>query len=147
MPTAPKLVAALWFALLAWFSAELVKAYLPEGTQFGLMSVIAGGFGGLTGWIFLGRRAGDTMKAALTYGFSASVILSFWSIFYFAFETMLHRSIDGRYKGAMHALVSMVDLGKDYAIIVLTAPDVMGALIIGGLFGGWLTEKAAERWA
>ncbi|WP_460273741.1 TrgA family protein [Celeribacter sp. ULVN23_4] len=146
MPTAAKLVAALWFALLAWFAAELVKAYLPEKTQFGLMSYIAAGFGFLTGWIFLGKRAGDTMSAALSYGLSSSVILSFWSVFYFAFETMIHRSLDLRYRGPTEALMAMVDLMRDYAHFVVKW-DVLIVLVLGGVFGGWLTEKAARKWS
>ncbi|SFI75049.1 TrgA family protein [Celeribacter neptunius] len=146
MPTAAKLVAALWFAILAWFAAELVKPHMEEGTQFGLMSYIAGGFGFLTGWIFMGKRAGDTVAAAMAYGFSSSVILSFWSVFYFAFETMIHRSLDLRYKGPTEALMGMVDLMGEYGIYLLK-PDVLVTLVVGGLFGAWIVEKAAGKWA
>ncbi|PTQ75172.1 TrgA family protein [Celeribacter persicus] len=146
MPTAAKLVAALWFALLAWFSAELVKPYLPEGTQFGLFSYITGVIGLLTGWIFLGKRAGDTMAAALSYGVSASVILTFWAIFYFSFETMIHRALDKRYGGPTEALMAMVDLMRDNGLLILKW-DVLIVLIAGGFFGGWLTEKAARTWS
>ena len=146
MPTAAKLVAAIWFALLAWFAAELAKNYLPESTRYGLMTYIVGFFGLLTGWIFLGRRAGDTMAAAYSYGFSSSVILTFWSVFYFAFETMIHRSLDKRYRGPTEALMAMVDLMREYIMYVLK-PDILFILIVGGFFGGWLTEKAARKWA
>ncbi len=146
MPTAAKLVAAFWFAPLAWFAAELSKNYVPEGTQFGIMSYIAGGFGFLTGWVFLGRRAGDTMAAAYSYGFSSSVILTFWSVFYFAFETMIHRSIDRRYRGPTEAVLGVFDLMRDYFLYVFK-PDVLFILIIGGFFGGWITEKAARKWS
>ncbi|WP_417253184.1 TrgA family protein [Celeribacter sp.] len=146
MPTAAKLVAAFWFALLAWFAAELTKNYVPEGTQFGIMSLIAGGFGFLTGWVFLGRRAGDTMAAAYSYGFSSSVILTFWSVFYFAFETMIHRSLDRRYRGPTEAVLGVFDLMRDYFLYVFK-PDVLFILIVGGFFGGWITEKAARKWS
>ncbi|WP_417255727.1 TrgA family protein [Celeribacter halophilus] len=146
MPTAAKLVAAFWFALLAWFAAELTKNYVPEGTQFGIMSYIAAGFGFLTGWVFLGRRAGDTMAAAYSYGFSSSVILTFWSVFYFAFETMIHRSLDRRYRGPTEAVLGVFDLMRDYFLYVFK-PDVLFILIIGGFFGGWITEKAARKWS
>ncbi|AJE47233.1 TrgA family protein [Celeribacter indicus] len=146
MPTAAKLVAALWFALLAWFAAELVKHHLPEGTRFGVFSLIAGAFGLLTGWLFLGKRAGDTMRAAWGFGFSTSLILAFWCVFYFAFETMIHRSLDGRYRGPTAALLAMVDLMRDFALYLLK-PDVLFVLVAGGVFGGWLAEKAARKWS
>ncbi len=146
MPTAAKLVAAAFFAILAWFAAELVKFHLPESTRMGLMSYIAGFFGLLTGWVFMGRRAGDTMTFALSYGFSASVILSFWSVFYFAFETMIHRSLDKRYKGATDALMGMVDLMREYGVYLFKW-DVLIVLVVGGFIGGWLTEKTARKWA
>ncbi|GAA3875360.1 TrgA family protein [Celeribacter arenosi] len=147
MPTGPKLVAALWFALLGWFAAELVKPYLPDGTQVRNMSLIAAGFGGLVGWVFMGRRAGDTIQAAYAYGLSSSVLLSFWTIGYFALETMLKRALDKRYNGAVEALLGMIDTMAEYALYVVARPDVAITLVIGGLFGGWLTEKAADRWA
>ncbi len=83
MPTASKLVAALWFALLGWFAAELSKAHLPEGTQFGWYSYITGVIGLFVGWMFLGKRAGDTMRAAYGYGFTATILLLFWALLYF----------------------------------------------------------------
>ncbi|ATG46670.1 TrgA family protein [Celeribacter ethanolicus] len=146
MPTAAKLVAALWFALLAWFAAELVIPYLPEGTQVGLFSYITGVIGLLTGWVFLGRRAGDTMAAALSYGFSASVILTFWAIFYFSFEMMIHRSLDKHYRGPTQALMSMVDMMRDNGLLMLKW-DIVIVLVAGGFFGGWITEKAARKWS
>ncbi|WP_417270584.1 TrgA family protein [Celeribacter sp.] len=146
MPTAPKLVAALWFALMAWFAAEVSKAHFPDGTQFGWYTYMTGAIGFLVGWIFVGKRAGDTMAAAYAYGFTAIIILVFWALFYFSFEEMIHRSLDTRYRGPMDALVGMVDLFKDYAILVLRF-DVVVTLLIGGFFGGWLTEQAARRWS
>ncbi|MCA0043758.1 TrgA family protein [Celeribacter litoreus] len=146
MPTASKLVAGIYFAVLAWFAAELVKHYLPDGTQFGFFSYIAGVIGLLTGWLFMGKRAGDTMAFAMSYGFSASVILSFWNVFYFAFEEMIHRSMNNRYRGPTEALMAMVDLMREYGAFIFR-PDVLFILVVGGIFGGWLTEHAGRRWA
>ncbi|WP_417242828.1 TrgA family protein [Celeribacter sp.] len=146
MPTAAKLVAALWFALLGWFAAEISKAHLPEGTQFGWYSYITGVIGFSVGWIFLGKRAGDTMRAAYGYGFTATILLLFWALFYFSGEEMMHRAWATRYKGPMQALTGMVDLFKNYALTVVRF-DVAATLLIGGLFGGWLTEQTARRWS
>lgn len=147
MPTAAKLAAAIWFALLAWFTAELVKPYMPDGTQFGFMSEIAAFFGFLTGWVFLGNRAGDTMASALSYGFTASLIMAFWAIFYFAFETMIKGALAGQYGSSpTRALLSVIDLMREMSLYLIK-PDVLIVLIGGGFFGGFITEKISRRWS
>ena len=65
MPTAPKLFAAIAFGLLAFFAAEALKPYLPEGTPFGFYSEICAAFGVLTGWMMMGKMAGRGYSAAL----------------------------------------------------------------------------------
>lgn len=146
MPTAPKLVAAIWFALLAWFAAELAKMHLPESSFVGKMSLISAAFGFLVGWIFTGKRAGDTMRAAYGYGLTSVLLLLFWCVLYFSVEQMLMRAWNGRYKGPMHALSGGVDLFREYVLIAIR-PDVALTLIVGGFFGGWLVEKSARRWS
>ncbi|RPE71561.1 hypothetical protein EDD53_0682 [Pacificibacter maritimus] len=146
MPTAPKLVAALWFAALAWFCAGMVTRYLPEGTQLGHFALISAGFGGLVGWTFLGRRAGDTMRAALGYGLTAVALTVFYCLFYFSAEKMVQRSLNNRYDGPMDAVVSVVELMGEYLILVAKI-DVILVLLIGGLFGGWLVEKVGRKWS
>lgn len=145
MPTAPKLVAALWYALVAWFAAQLVTQYLPEGSQVGQFALISAAFGFLVGWTFSGARAGDTMRAALGYGITSAAILALYCVFYFSFEEMLHRAVKKRYDGPMHAVVSHFDLMRENALFLIK-PDVFLTLIVGGLFGGWLTEKVGRKW-
>lgn len=146
MPTMPRLIAALWFALLAWFTAELVKNHLPESMPVGRMSLFSAAIGFLVGWIFVGRRAGDTMRAAYGYGLTGAVLISAWGVGWFAVVEMLKRSWDGRYRGPMHALTGTVDLIKDYALFLANI-DVIVVLVLGGLFGGWLVEKSAGKWS
>ncbi|WP_417248752.1 TrgA family protein [Celeribacter sp.] len=147
MPTMPRLIAALWYALLAWFVAEMSKTHMPEGTQFGRMSLYAGAIGLGVGWVFAGRRAGDSMRAAYGYGFTSGVLIAFWGVGFFAVVEMLRRAWDGRFRGPMHALAGMVDLAREYALIVLLNPDMLIVLLGGGVFGGWLVEKSARKWS
>ena len=146
MPTAAKLSAAIWFALLAWFAAELSKGHMDDNMRFGAMSLICAGFGAVIGWVFLGRRAGAAMQTALGFGLTASALMAFWSVFYFAFEQMIHRSWDQRYRDAAHALNGFGDLFVQYGAFAVQA-DVLATLVVGGLFGGWLTEKVSQKWS
>lgn len=86
------------------------------------------------------------MIAAYGYGLSASIIMVFWSLLYFAGEEMLHRAIDMRYNGATDAVLSVVALMGEFGLFV-AKPDVVITLIVGGLFGGWLNEQVGRRWA
>lgn len=145
MPTAPKLIGLLYFALLAFFAASLVIPYLDEGTQVGKLGFICAAFGGLVGWSFSGARAGDTMRAAYGYGLTAAALIVLYCVFYFSFEEMLHRSISKRYGGPTEAVLSCFKLMREHVVYVLKW-DVLTILILGGLFGGWLVEKTGRKW-
>lgn len=145
MPTAPKLAAFLWYALVAWFTAQLVIPYLPSGSQVGQLTLISAAFGALVGWTFAGGRAGDSMRAAYGYGLTAIFLVVLYCVFYFSFEEMLHRALRRRYDGAMHALTSCVELmGQNF--LLLFKWDILIVLVFGGLFGGWIVEKVGRKW-
>jgi hypothetical protein len=146
MPTAPKLAAFLWYALVAWFSAQLVSNHLPEGTQLGHFALISAGFGGLVGWTFAGGRAGDTMRAAYGYGLTSIALIVLYCLFYFSFEEMLHRAMSHRYRGPMDALAGCVALMGHNFLIALKV-DVVIVLLAGGLIGGWSVEKVGRKWS
>ena len=145
MPTAPKLVAAAFFAVLAWFCADLIKPLLPDGTQYGLFSPVSAAFGVLVGWVFCGKRLGQGLGGPVGIGFASSILLSFWVLLTFSGYEMLRMSMRGRYDGPMDALQNLFQIAVDYLFIAAT-PEVIGTLVIGGVFGGVLTGMAARRW-
>jgi len=145
MPTASKLAAALLFAALGWFSADLVKPLLPEGTKVGLFSPVSAGFGVLIGWAFVGRRIGAGLGGALGIGLTGSVLLVFWVVLAFAGYEMFIQSMRLRYDGPVEAIQAMFELGVGYLVFV-AAPTVIATLILGGLGAGWLTGQVARRW-
>ncbi len=145
MPTMPKAIAALYFAALAYFIGDLVKPLLPEGTRVGMLSVTLAALGALSGWRLSGRNAGISLRAGLGYGLTSVAVTAFWGIFLFSGYKMLQLSIDKRFSGPIEALQAMIKFGLEYAVLIAT-PSILGAMLIGGLFGGWLTEWAAKRW-
>jgi len=84
MPTASKVVAAVYFAALAYFCADLVKPLLPEGTRTGMFNEVLAVIGALSGWKMSGQRAGDGVRAGFGYGLTTSALIVFWGIFLFA---------------------------------------------------------------
>ncbi len=145
MPTAAKLVGAIFFAILGYFTADLVKPLLPEGTKAQWLNETVAAFGMLFGWTMAGSRAGDGYRAALGYGLTAAALMAFWSVVAFAGAEMLQRSIDHRYRGPMAAVKSM--FGIAWGMFKMIAiKEIIIAAIIGGMFGGWLAEWASKRW-
>lgn len=145
MPTAAKLIAAVGFAILGYVAAELVKAHMPEGTQFGLFSLVCAGIGLLCGWLVMGDLVGEGWVRASGFGIRVSVTLVFWALLFFAIYEMVRRATKMRYDGVTEAITAVFAIGLEYGRILL-APDVLAALLIGGAAIGILTESAARRW-
>ena len=145
MPTAPKLIAALLFAALAFFVSELVKPLLPEGTQFGIFSPFNAAVGAVMGWRISGARAGLSMRASLGYGITTAAITVFWCLFIWSGYLMVDASTRLRYSGPMEALQDMGSMMIEFAQTMATGP-VLGSLLVGAVVFGWLTEHVARRY-
>lgn len=146
MLTMPKLLAAVFFAALGYFCGDLVKPLLPEGTQTGWLNVSLAALGAVSGWRMSGGRAGMGLKSALGYGLTTSGLIVFWGVFVFAGEKALRFSIDKRFDGPMEALRGMIEFGLEFFVLI-AVPTIIIAAIVGGLFGGWLTEWVSKRWS
>ena len=145
MPTAAKLMGALSFALLAFFTAQIVKPHMPESTNFGYMSQVAALVGLACGWLIMGPTAKHGYYKSVGAGMKAAVITAAWALFVFAFEEMLRQTLRNVYKGPMEAVVDVARLFVEFGSY-LFYPDVIAVLLIGGGLAGMLTEWAAKRW-
>ncbi len=145
MPTAAKLVAALLFAALGWVVSDLVKPLLDEGAKAGLFSPVSAVFGFLVGWFFVGLRIGSGHGGHFGVGVAGSGLLVFWVTLGFSGYEMYNRSLRMTYDGPVEALQSMFEIAGEY-LWMAAVPGVILALILGGMFGGWLTKRASERW-
>lgn len=146
MPTASKLIAALLFGALAFFVSDLVKPLLPEGTQFGIFSPLNAAVGALMGWRISGTRAGLSMRASLGYGLTTALITVFWCLFIWSGYLMVESSMRLRYSGPVAALQDMGMMMIEFARMMATGP-IIGSLVVGALFFGWLTEQVARRYS
>ncbi|HHB80234.1 MAG TPA: TrgA family protein [Aliiroseovarius sp.] len=147
MPTTARLFGALFFAALGWYCADLFKPLLPEGTAVGLFSPTAAGFGALVGWTFTGKRADLAQSGGLGIGLTSAFLLVFWVLLTFSAYKMLQNSLRKLYGGPVEALQDMFSLGVEYLQLAVQSPQLIGALLVGGLVGGWLTEQIARRWS
>lgn len=145
MPTAAKLFAALAFAAVAYLSAGIYRNYLPEGTPTGLLGPVCAALGLFWGWRISGALAGRGVMAAMGTGVRTSITITFWALLVFSIYRMLRESMRMIYDGPVEALQSVFSWMLTYGMLLLN-PEVLAALLLGGLFGGWLAEWASERW-
>ena len=145
MPTAAKLVAAIAFALLGLFTAELIKPLMPEGTQFGFFREVCAAIGALCGWRVMGELTGRTYRAAVESGLRTMLTMVFWSILLLAIYHMVLESMKRRYDGPIEAIQAIFSISLDY-LQIMVDPGVIAALLLGGMLGGVLTEWASRRW-
>ena len=145
MPTFAKVIAAFFFAALGYFCADLIKPLLAEGTPAVWLNETLAALGAVNGWITSGARAGSGTRAGIGYGLTTAALIVAWGVFFFAGSEMIGLSIDRRYDGPIEAVQSMFSIGLGF-LKLIAAPEVIGSAIVGGIFGGWLTEWVAARW-
>jgi hypothetical protein len=145
MPTAAKLVAAMAFAMLGFFTAELIKPLLPEGTQFGYFSILCAAVGAASGWSVMGQLAGEGYRNGAESGLRTMFTMVFFCVLIVAIYEMTLQSMNLRYDGPFEAVLAVFDLSLGYLRTMLDA-QVIGTLLVGGILGGVVTEWAAARW-
>ncbi|MBS0564514.1 MAG: TrgA family protein [Proteobacteria bacterium] len=145
MPTASRLFAALAFALVGFFTAEVFKPHMPEGTQFGAFSQISALIGLVSGWRVLGPETGRGMLQAANSGLRAGLVMLLLGLLIFSTEEMIVLAFRRTYHGPMEAIVGIVALAVGY-LRLLFAPDVLAVVIGGSVLAGCLSEWAGRRW-
>jgi len=145
MPTAAKLFAAVAFAIIAFFTAEVFKPAMPEGTAFGPFSFVCAFFGLLCGWLLMGGLAGHGMVQAAGSGIRTSLTTLFFVLIFFSIYEMVLLSMKLRYDGPTQAILGAFDLAGGY-IKKMGRTDFLLVLLGGGALGGMLTEWANRRW-
>lgn len=148
MPTASKLVACVFFAVLGYVMAESYKRGYPVGEQpaFGNFSFICAAIGLICGWMVVGTLSGKGYGKAWGLGVRTAITTVFWALLGFSIYTMVERSTKGRYGGSpMEALSGAIGLVVENGQRALTSHFLL-TLFIGGVIGGLVTEFARKRW-
>ena len=146
MPTAPRLIAAVCLALLAWYTSGLIMPLMPEGTQFGLFSIVNAGLGALAGWQVVGTRVGFGYRPAMGAGLTGTLTFVIWGLVVHSIVIMIENSLDRRYKGPTEAVIDVFNLGLE-ARAYNGSANVIMTLVVGGLIAGIIAEWSSRRWA
>ncbi|MBK0328399.1 TrgA family protein [Rhodobacteraceae bacterium F11138] len=145
MPNAARLVAATCLALLAFVVSGQVMDLMPAGTGFGYFTWVNVTLGVLVGWIVMGKRAGRGTTAAINNGLTGAVVLVFWALFVQGGYEMVRQALRNRFDSPLEAVLGIFRNGADFAAILI-APNVLAAIVIGGILAGLATEQAWRRW-
>ena len=147
MPTAAKLVAAVLWGALAWYVSQLIKPLFPPGSDVGWFAEINAVIGVVLGWRVAGSRAGASWLGAISYGLTATVAVVFWGLFLQSFAKMVGKStITGAYDGPVDAVVGVFEMMVEHGRLMID-PTVIGALVVGGVLAGLLTEWTARNFS
>ncbi|WP_420863468.1 TrgA family protein [Algirhabdus cladophorae] len=146
MPTAARLVAALLFAALGWYVSEMVKALLPPEENVGWFSEANTIISFFIGWVFVGKRAGDTYAGALGYGITAALLMVLWCAFLQAFYEMIEKSLRKQYDDPVEAVVAIFEIMIERGPVLIN-PFVVGTLLFGAMIIGLIVEWVGRRFA
>jgi hypothetical protein len=145
MPTAAKLVSAIYFAVLAAVLCFWLMRIEPDAFDWSNLPWLAAVIGLVTGWRFVGRWAEEGWRTGLSVGLTGGVLMLFWALVISAGEIMVRRSIGLMYRGLMDGLEDMLSILADRALLAART-DVALIVAAGGLVGGALAAAVARVW-
>lgn len=146
MPTMGRLIGAILFAGLAWYTTLLIVPLFPEETYMGWFQEVNTVCGLVAGWKIAGPRAGTGYVAAFSYGLTALVVMIVMALFFNSSAVMIERSLRKLYDGPGDAVTDVFALLIEHGTMILT-PEIIGTLLIGGFVGGLVTEFFGRRFS
>ncbi len=143
MISSNKLVAASCLAIIGGLVAEFVKPQMPEGSNFGHMTLISAGVGLVVGWRVMGRRAGRS--GSLELGLVGVAAMVFWGLVLFGLIEMFRLAMRRRLDEPVEAMERAVTVALEYGVYLLH-PNVLITLAVGAVISGMFTNFAARNW-
>lgn len=143
MPTGGKLFAAILLAAVGWLAAEFTLWTYPEDMSPGWLRETMAVLGVWQGWMVIGPRAGQGVRAGIGYGVRASVQMVVIGIAIFALVEMFSRATRLRYDSPGEATIATLTISLQYLQQTMTVP-IWGAILVGGAIAG-LGANAAGR--
>jgi hypothetical protein len=145
MPTMTKLIAAVFFAAVAYFAAEAFRGGLPVNTHFGQFNAICAAIGLFSGWLVMGAATGKGYGASAGAGVRTSVTIVAWALLVFSIILMVRKAFQKRYVSPTDAIVDVFSLALENGVLLFRV-EVLSVLLLGGVFGGLLAEWTKARW-
>ncbi|NBD31115.1 MAG: TrgA family protein [Alphaproteobacteria bacterium] len=146
MPTAARAMAAVLFAVLAWYVSGLIVPLFPENKEMGLFAEVNTGLGLICGWKLAGPRGGTGYVNAVSYGLTTTVALVVVALFTHSSVTMIENSLRKFYDTPVEAVVAVFELMVEHGTMMLT-PEILTTLGVGGVLAGLGTEFVGRRYS
>ncbi|WP_372604454.1 TrgA family protein [Actibacterium sp.] len=146
MPTAPRLVAFVAFALVAYVATGYYIPELPEGTKTRYFAEMNAAIGGIVGWRVMGTMVGQGYGRALTIGFRTICTLVFYALLVHGVIQMIKGAMKHYYEGPGDAVIGLGELILNYGQLVVTSVPVLTVLAVGGAISALITEWTSARW-
>ena len=144
MPTMGRLVGAILFGALAWYTTLLIIPLFPENSPLGLFQEVNTVFGLIAGWTVAGPRAGSGYVNAFSYGLTTLVSMVVMALFFNSGVVMIEQSLRKRYGGPGEAVTAVFEMFVEHGTMMLT-PEIIATLLIGGIGAGLITEFFGQR--
>ncbi|SIT00127.1 hypothetical protein SAMN05421759_10979 [Roseivivax lentus] len=145
MPTAPKLVAGLLLAALAYVASEMVKPLMPSSTVFGWFSEVNLLIGFVVGWRQVGSGAGRGTAAAISNGVTGTFTMVVSCLAVHAINTMVEDSFDRKFRTVFEAINAAIGNFLEYGAVLLS-PGFLGLFVLGAVIIGMATEISGHYW-
>lgn len=146
MPTAARLAAAIFFAVVGFFFAITASPYFPEAREPSYWIPLNMGVGAVIGWMVCGTRAGNGLSNVIANGLTTGIGILFWVFFLFSFHEMIKKSLRKSYDGPMEAVVDVFALMIDWVQVFLQQ-DLAIIMVAGCLLAAFVTELVGRRWS
>ncbi|MHA7875810.1 TrgA family protein [Roseivivax sp.] len=145
MPTAPKLVAGLLLALLAYAVTKLVVADLPDSVVVGLVAEVNAVLAFIVGWRVIGRGIGRGSAAAITNGITGTAVATILCLGVQATDAMVEESLKKKYSSVFEAVDGGIAFFLEYGSYLLV-PQTLGLMALGAVIAGVAAEVASHYW-
>jgi len=146
MPTMGRLIGAILFGALAWYTTLLIVPLFPERTPLGLFQEVNTVFGLIAGWTVAGPRAGTGYTAAVSYGLTTLVAMVVMALFFNSSVVMVEQSLRKRYDGPGEAITDVFEMFIEHGTMMMT-PEIIVTLLVGSIGAGLLTEVFGSRFS
>ncbi len=147
MPTAAKLVAAIFLAISGVIVVTVVVNVYPDAARRSVgMTSAAVLMGIIIGWRGLGRQIADDEGSGVVSGLRSGIAMFVWVVFLFGLGDMIIGIMDNAYYQPMTALLVIPAGMIKYGQMALNVP-ILGTMLVLAAVAGKMTKAANERWS
>lgn len=145
MPTAPKMVAGLLLAVLAFVASEMIKPLMPDSTVFGRFSEFNALIGFITGWRVIGSRVGRGSTSAMSNGLTGTAAMVFVCLSVHAVNAMTEDSFNRKFSSVFEAFNAAIEYFIEYGAYLIS-PNLLGLFFLGAIIAGMAAEISSHYW-